>query len=78
MGRRVVQVRPSQLDLLQLPKAVRTKSLNSAVISFLSRFHSELAIEALPGEPEWTLQCEGPVRQPQIEGYQADRCDFAR
>ena len=46
MGRRVVQLRPSQLDLFQLAQAVRTKSLNSAVISFLGRFHSELAVEA--------------------------------
>ena len=67
MGRRIVQIRPSQLDLLQFAQAVRAKGVDSAIIARLDRVHSELTIEAHPGEPERTPQRESPIGQPQIE-----------
>ena len=67
MGRHVVQLRPGDLDLLQLPQAVFAKVIGDALVSCFARIHSELAVQARPGEPQRTLQREGPIGQPQID-----------
>ena len=67
MGHRVVQLRPSGLNFLQLTQTVRAKGVNIALIAHLSRINTELVVEACPGEPQRTPQREGPKRQPQVE-----------
>ena len=62
MAHRVVQLRPSGLNFLQLTQTVRTKGVNIALIAHLSRIHTELVVEARPGEPQRTPQREGPIR----------------
>ena len=51
MGRCVVQIGPGRLDLDQLPQAVRAEVINGAHIADLGWIHSELMVEAHPGEP---------------------------
>ena len=51
MGRRVVQLRPGNLDLLQLPQAVFAKVIGGALVSRLGRVYSELEVQARPREP---------------------------
>ena len=45
MGRHVVQLRPGDLDLLQLPQAVFAKVIGDALVSRLGRVYSELAVQ---------------------------------
>ena len=54
MGRRVVQLWPGHLELVQLAQAVRAKGVDSASIAYLGRVHSELTVETRPGKAEWT------------------------
>ena len=51
MGRRVIQIRPGHLDLLQLPQAIRTEVVNDVFIARLGGGSPELVVEARPGEP---------------------------
>ena len=66
-GRRVVQPRPGQLDLLQLAQTVLAEILNGAIVAGLGRVHSELPIDLLPGEPLGSAKREGPVDKPEVQ-----------
>ena len=62
--RGVVQVRPGQLDLLQLAQAVRAEGINSALVAGLVRVCSELTVHLSPSDPLRSPKREGPVDQP--------------
>ena len=47
---RVVQLRPGDLDLLQLAQAVRAESINGALVARLCRVYSKLAVQEPPSE----------------------------
>ena len=64
---RVVQLRPGQLDLLQLAEHLCAEVVNGALVAGVVRVRSELAIQLLPGEPLWSTKREGAVHQPQVQ-----------
>ena len=63
MGRRVVQLRPGDLNFLQLPQAVFAKVIGGALVYRLGRVHSELAVQARPGEPQAGNSSAAPQRR---------------
>ena len=73
--RRVVQLRPGQLDLFQLAEALCAKGVNSAFVAGVVRVRSELAVQEPPREPQRSTEREGPVDQPQVE-IEAQRRPF--
>ena len=50
-SRRVVQVRPGQLDLLQLAQDTAAEEFDGLLVAGFVRVHSELAVHLPPGEP---------------------------
>ena len=66
-GRRVVQIRPGQLDLLQLAQNLVPEVLNGLVIAGFGRVRSELLVQLLPSEAERSTEGEGAVGQPEVE-----------
>ena len=51
LGHRIIQFRPGQLDLDQLPENLTTEVLDDALVAGFGRVHSELPVERRPGEP---------------------------
>ena len=47
--RSIVQVRPGQLDLLQLPQNILAEVADGKFIAGVGRVHSELSVELPPG-----------------------------
>ena len=74
-SRRVIQLRPGQLDLLQLAQNLDAEVLNGFLVAGLVRVQAELAVHLPPGDPLWGADREGAVHQPQIE-IQAQRTSF--
>ena len=66
-GRCVVQLRPGQLDLLQLAENLVPEVLNGAMVRRPGRVRSELPVQLLPGEPQRSTKRKSPVSEPQIE-----------
>ena len=64
---RVVQARPSRLDLLQLAEGLTAEVLNGALVAGLVRVQAELAVDLPPSDPLWGADREGAVDQPQVE-----------
>ena len=65
--RSIVQVRPSELDLLQLPQNTLAEVADGKFIAGLVRVHSELAVDLPPCDPLRGAAREGAVDQPQVE-----------
>ena len=63
----VVQLRPGQLDLLQLAQNLTLEVADSNPVAGAGRVHSELAVHLPPGDPLRIAEREGPVDQPQVE-----------
>ena len=63
-SRRVVQLRPGELDLLQLAQHFFTEAADSKFIAGLGRVRSELAVHLPPGDPLRSTKREGAVDQP--------------
>ena len=79
LGRRIVQLRPSHLDLLQLAQGVLAEIINSACVVRLGRIDPELAVERRPGEPQRSAEREGAVDKPEVEiEAQGERLSAAR
>ena len=66
-ARRVVQLRPGDLDLLQLAQNLDAEVLNGFLIAGLVRVQAELAVDLPPGKPQRSAEREGAVHQPQVE-----------
>ena len=66
-GRRVVQLRPGQFDLLQLAEALCTEVVNGALVAGFGRVRSKLAVQEPPREGFGSAKGESPVDQPQVE-----------
>ena len=66
-ARRVVQFRPSELDLLQLAENLVPEGLNGVVVAGLGRVRSELAVQEPPSEPQRSAEGEGAVGEPEVQ-----------
>ena len=64
--RGVVQVRPSQLDLLQFAEHLGAEGLNSVLVIGFGRGRSKLPVQVRPGEMLRGAQGEGSVGEPQV------------
>ena len=63
----VVQIRPGDLDLLQLAQNFTTEVLNGAFLTGLGRGHPELTVHLPPSDPLRSAEGEGPVGDPHVE-----------
>ena len=63
-SRRVVQIRPGQLDLLQLAQGLPTKDFDNSLVAGLGRVRSELLVQLPPGEPQRSTKRENAVGEP--------------
>ena len=66
-SRRVVQVRPSQLDLLQLAQDFFAEVADGEFVAGLVRVQAKLTVDLTPGEPLRSTEGEGAVDQPEVE-----------
>ena len=66
-GRRVVQLRPGQLDLLQLAQSLTAEVLDGVLVVGLGGVQTKLAVEVLPGEAQRSAEREHAVGKPQVE-----------
>ena len=66
-SRGVVQPRPGQLDLLQLPENILAEVPNDEFVAGFRRVRSKLPVEVSPSEAERSAEGEGAVGQPQVE-----------
>ena len=64
---RVVQIRPGQLNLLQLAQNLESELLNGACLRGACRVRSELAVHLPPCDLHRGRQRESPVGEPQVE-----------
>ena len=66
-SRRIVQLLPGHLDLLQLAENLVPEGLNSVVVAGFGRVRSKLAVQLLPSETLRSTECERPVDKPEVE-----------
>ena len=66
-SRRVVQLRPGQLDLLQLAQHLDAEVLNGFLVVGVVRVCPELAVHLPPGETQRSAKRKGPVHQPEVQ-----------
>ena len=65
--RGIVQSRPRDLDLYQLPEGFGAEVVNGFCIGCFWGVLGELCIELFPGNPQGTIQVKGSVVEPLIE-----------
>ena len=65
----LVQLRPGDLDLLQLAEALCTEVVNGALVAGFGRVRSELAVQEPPREGFGSAKGESPVDQPSCSYY---------
>ena len=64
---RVAQLRPCDLDLLQLAQHIAAEVLDGVLIVCLEGVQTKLAVEVLPGEVQRSAEREHAVGEPQVE-----------
>ena len=66
-SRRVVQLRPGQLDLFQLAQNLFPEAADGELVAGFGRVRSKLAVQEPPRNPQRIVEREGPIGEPQVE-----------